>query len=429
MCSEQLTVSFTEPGTLGLEFVSLSPPYIIKTNKAQLHNVLPGDKLIFVLKNELKHNTDNLTWTQLVGMLRDRPVSVVFERLNQPTSSLTPTTSAAAPATYDVSLTLPGSLGLEFEHTNAPWVVAVAAGHSKTLGIKDGDLLTAVDGESSDHMSWDELRTRLSKRPQLVTFRRGTTIKNVLNFFRPLVDTVTGRSNDPPEAEPVIAKASDAVSGTHNATSGPVGSSTTPQVVDSTYQTTCEQSLIDSTAILQETITKLMQEVEYHRADTKRLQTVISETQEEVRTAVAPYEGVLFEKQKEISSLNAKIGELSSRLKLKDDAEQRVAGMETRITQLLNDKKGLVQGNDELNKVVDQLLKKLQVALDEKPNFLDKRVVVAAVKEYVNFDGDKTSATHRLADKLGLSDTERAEMQPKPSVSDAFISFLADNTD
>ena len=407
-----VTVTFTNPGTLGIEFVSLQPPYIVKKNSAPNLDVLPGDKLLSVLRKDQEFSVDRLTWTQLVGMLRDRPVTVHFERILQPStlplahpaSHPLPPPSPASPSQYFVTFASSGPLGLELERTQAPWVVDGVAGASEAQGVQDGDAMTAIDGEATDRMTWDEVRTRLTARPVTVAFRKGIHIPSVFALLTAPVAAITAASkaqNQPERPERPLRSIS-------------------PEICIK------DQSQI---ANLQEQVEGLMGELEFHKKETGRRRSIVAETQEEASTATAPYERILYEKQKEIAALNAKISELMGKASLMVDAEQRLNSMDERISQLLHEKKEISGQTAELNKVVEQLLKKLQVALDEKPNCIDKRIVIAAVKEYVNSEGNKHVASQRLADKLGLDQEERAAMQPKPSVSDAFISFLADNTD
>jgi hypothetical protein len=136
-----------------------------------------------------------------------------------------------------------------------------------------------------------------------------------------------------------------------------------------------------------------------------------------------------LEKQTEISTLSYAVSQLKEQAQRSQDAERRLEVMDEKLSCLREENRKLNEQNKQLNETMDQVLKKLQRTLDERPNFIDKRTVLAAVQEYVNREGDKGQALRRLGDKLGLSEDERIGLKPKPTVADAFVEFLAENTD
>ena len=57
-CMSRVTVIFSQPGKLGIEFVSLQSPYIAEYCTRL---VLSGDKLLAILRNGEEYVVDNLT--------------------------------------------------------------------------------------------------------------------------------------------------------------------------------------------------------------------------------------------------------------------------------------------------------------------------------------------------------------------------------
>jgi len=84
---QMITVSFDQPGALGIEFVDLSAPYKVERvhemNKVAHDNIQEGDVLIFVNGQ----NIEDQAWDSFKPMLVERPVQLQFFRPPAKTSS------------------------------------------------------------------------------------------------------------------------------------------------------------------------------------------------------------------------------------------------------------------------------------------------------------------------------------------------------
>jgi hypothetical protein len=506
-----IDLMISRQGKLGIEFRQTSAPYFVvkvSDEAKELYAVLPGDLLIGIRRSETDPwtDTENLAWLGLVDILKNRPAFARFKRFGLPP---TPSPKNAIPEVSPVNETpeniplsppralqadthmvpiehLPepvrptpievvpqpplvpspsspregitiiystdGPLGLEFEETDYPFrVSAVAVGSmSHEKGVHRGDLLVSVNGKSTESMGWMNLREELGRRPSEAVFDRPAQQSNVT----PSGGTVWGlaagllkhQTNDSPEVDELRRLVA-----TYNA-----------EDIESLKQRSLKLDSVSAQLLelqgeleqLKKSTSAIQIELQDERAKNNNLVEVISEMESSHSSVIFRFETDIADRDKQISTLSSQLSELSSRSHspAPPDAQiellnSTIAAQDSKIELIEKDNTRLRKENTDLGLMVQQCLEKIQKDLADKPHWVDRRVVCAAIGTLLREVSDPAAspeahavARQRLGDVLGLTQEERtamgllsvpatASVKPQSGLGENFVSFLQHEID
>ena len=319
-----------------------------------------------------------------------------------------------------------GPLGLEFEDMDVPFRVGSVKAQSMSAekGVRRGDRLILVNGKSTEGLTWDEIRSDLSLRPAIAVFKRSDEQspehKSVWDIAAGLV-----RGADDNREHMELMRERDELRNI-------IRSLTDGNEIERLRKKTCEfddiKSRLDaaesSAAQLASEKSQLEVLIDEERAKNMKLIEVIDEIEKGQATIIDRFEKEIAERDKQLSELKQAGAASASSPRSSwavETLKESINQYETRIQLMEKDNTRLRKENTDLGVMVQQCLEKIHKDLSDKPHWVDRRIVCAAItnllKETDSIDNRLATAVdlhasvrQRLGDVLGLTHEERASM-------------------
>ena len=418
--SELIHVSVTKPGKLGLQFTRMIPPYIVKTVPEALSSeVAVGDLLTDIQLGEDPFepftSVRETDWQQFVSLISSRPITLRFQRekssqpviaaesspesvspmhvqeatraipaplvlpsieipqsipISAPTLQSTPSHAQSTPVSrlppnsFEVVFAEHGPLGLQFDITQYPFEVSKAEGVALTSGISTGDCLERIGNNSTKNLTWIDVQRLLSSRP-------------VSAFFvRPIISPVRRPEKFPGQLESVIEE---------------------------------QRSLL-----------------EFEKLRNDRLQAALEAATEEHARRTASLEQAVLSKNSQLIETRAEVDRLAALHAADGDLHARLDAVTDTVSEMGREKNALTLQVEELTHVADACMRKLQNVLDERPLFIDRRMVINALSEFLKSTTSSQASINRLSQVLGFTEDERTLLSParREDLAQAFVSYL-----
>ena len=408
-------VSVTKPGKLGLQFTRMIPPYIVKTVPDSLAaEVCIGDLLtdIQIGEDPFEPFTSVLEtdWQQFVSLISSRPITLRFEREAQPeaptlllaTPNELPTavTPVALQETPVVPLVIPiasepvtaPSLPLLTTPTHAPTSVRLPGNAFEVVFAETGPL-----GLQFDVTQYPFEVSKVEGVASSLGIRPGDCLDRIgnLNFTKSLSWLDVQRLLS---ARPVTA-------------------------IFIRYVKSPREKFPGFESLLEEQRNLLS----FERMQNERLQAALEAAADEHARVVHSLEQTLLTKNSQLIGTRAENDRLAALHAADEDVAIRLDAMQNQLTMLLEEKKVLTAKNDELSNVANACMQKLQKALDERPLFIERRMVIKALSEFIKTSKITSQpAINRLCQLLGFTEEERATLSPerREDLAQAFVAYL-----
>jgi len=358
-----------------------------------------------------------------------------------------------------------GPLGLEFEEMDFPYRVGgVRAGSmSAEKGVRKGDSLKTVNGKKTIGMSWDDIRSELSKRPAEVVFIRDPTstgqqapnsiwdvAAGLIRAGGSTTDPVDELRRERDELRQIVSSvgAEDLV----------VLRQVARDYNDLKGSVSHMEEMLDSLKKERDSASNLVEE---ERLKNLKLVEVIDEIEKSQSTIIERFEREVQEKERLINELRIqrdRSGSLNvhtsdAQIMKLEHLEETIKEKDAKLELIEKDNTRLRKENMELGGMVQQCLEKIQRDLSDKPHWVDRRVVCSAIGTLLR-DLDKIdysmnnavdlymSAMQKLGDVLGMTYEERtsvgllavptrlvradsaASPERGPSIGEDFVTFL-----
>lgn len=454
--------------------MSMEPPYVVKLVSDASLGVEVGDELILATSDSVgKVHLRNMTWTDLVTKIKDRPITLWFERratdedgespsalsliaqdppvfeptvppsnslpsaiepaleeqiptppsegpiddnppLTQPSAH--PLPSRSADNHFQVTFTSNGPLGMEFAQTSHPWLLESTKGQAASLGIQPGDKMSAIKKNTGNfewvdttNLSWSDVRDLLTERPVEVHFERGIACAEAEPAS---TRNFFGSSPDRSITPPFGIK----LFSLFGPEDSPGSLAASPAIDFPTYQ----QSLTIDDG-------QLGSENEILRDQIERLETAISELELDKTNEIMELEAALV-------AANHSMASLRIDLEVQTQAVARANAAEERERVLLEKTRELRMENRKFQDVIYSLRMELEgkvlritALLNERLETIERTRVVEGLSD---FFGKRVSvpraAMVKLAESFGLRREEISMVIPPPGprLDDAFVAFL-----
>jgi hypothetical protein len=375
-------VAYETSGRLGIEFESMSSPFIVKTSVKE--GVIRGDVLLSIKnssgQNILDCTASECTWNVLVNALKNRPVQLTFRRdSDDSTVSSTPSFDSNLTVSFEKN----EPLGLEFASFSFPWEIAEVEGQAKRAGVRIGTCVLQIGEKIIDEkLSWTDLKSLLVARPVKLVFGARQP---------PHGKEQTQPAAAPPQLLPQLSPA-------------PITVPATPQLIT-----------VPAPENLSIEISRLKDALKFSEEQVIRLSGHCEAMKEELEDYRIQMETKLSEKVQELQSckiqleLSRKEDPLPSNNNLSqhpnDDLSLLISQLQEKdllLTQLKSD-------NSELKQTSSTILSKLQTVLEERPLYLEKRIFISEFRQFLK-SSKETADVIKFCDRLGLLMDERKEI-------------------